>query len=375
MLTEMGTQAITMLAIGLAAVAVAATVVVARRVAGPVGLALVAWPMAVLAGSSAVVALVVGLVARPRPLFPVGHLAYVVVTVALPAMGVVLAVVAVRRRSPWPAAAIVVALIVPAPVGWYGTHVAPFQLQSVEEHLALPAERAGVTPIRVGVLADLQATAITDFERQAVTELLALDPDVIVIPGDVFQGDDAEFEAGLSDFRSLLARLEVPGGVYATRGDTDTGDRLDRLVEGTNIEILDNEIASFEVGDRAIRVGGNPLRWAPPVAVALRDELAAGDPSDVRILVAHRPDVVLGLPDGAGIDLTVAGHTHGGQVAIPGFGPLLTFSAVPRSVAAGGLHEVNGNPIFVSTGVGMVREKAPQIRLFTRPMVAVVVLR
>ncbi len=74
------------------------------------------------------------------------------------------------------------------------------------------------------------------------------------------------------------------------------------------------------------------------------------------------------------MDLTVAGHTHGGQVVVPGLGPLLTLSDVPRDVARGGLHEVDGNPVYVSPGVGLERGRAPQVRLFNRPAVAVLTL-
>jgi predicted MPP superfamily phosphohydrolase len=70
----------------------------------------------------------------------------------------------------------------------------------------------------------------------------------------------------------------------------------------------------------------------------------------------------------------VAGHTHGGQVVVPGFGPLMTMSEVPRDVARGGLHWIDGNPIYVSPGVGMERRQAPQVRLFARPSVGVLEL-
>ena len=55
----------------------------------------------------------------------------------------------------------------------------------------------------------------------------------------------------------------------------------------------------------------------------------------VRILVAHRPDVIFDLSPSSRIDLTVAGHTHGGQVVVPGFGPLVTLSHVPRAHGRG----------------------------------------
>ena len=95
----------------------------------------------------------------------------------------------------------------------------------------------------------------------------------------------------------------------------------------------------------------------------------------VAILLGHRPDTVLALPEGSRVDLTVAGHTHGGQVVLPLLGPLLTFSDVPGAVARGGLHQVDRNPIHVSPGVGLEREQAPQVRFLSRPAVGIVALR
>jgi hypothetical protein len=83
-----------------------------------------------------------------------------------------------------------------------------------------------------------------------------------------------------------------------------------------------------------------------------------------------RPDVALGLRPGSRIDLVVAGHTHGGQVVLPGFGPPMTLSHVPRAVAAGGLHDLGGNAIYVSRGVGCERGQAPRIRFLCPPEVS-----
>ncbi len=371
----MDTTTLTIVALAVALLASATAVVLVVRSPGPLVLWRALVPLAVLGVAGAVAVVPTASAAPTSRSFSVFHLAYLVAGLALPAVGVVLLIGGAVRGARWPVWVVAVALVVPAPVTWYGTHVAPFRLGVERGEVELPAPRAGSDPIRVGVLSDLQTTRITSYEERAVTKLLGLQPDIIVIPGDLFQGNDRQFRQELAPFRRLLGRLEAPGGVYAVRGDVDRGDRLDQLVAGTDIEILDYDVVTTTVRDRTVRLGGNELLWAPPPAVAMRNELMASDPTDIRILVSHRPDVVLLLPPNSGVDLTVSGHTHAGQIALPLLGPIVTSSRVSRSVARGGMHEVDGNEIFVSSGVGMARLDAPQVRLLTRPAVGLVVLR
>ncbi len=91
------------------------------------------------------------------------------------------------------------------------------------------------------------------------------------------------------------------------------------------------------------------------------------------IVLGHRPAFMEPLVE-HGSDmgfLCVAGHTHGGQVVIPGFGPPATSSPLPRS-HAGGLHRCGEAWIVVSRGVGMERGVAPRIRFFCPPELVVV---
>lgn len=307
--------------------------------------------------------------------FSAAHVAYLGLVVSLPMLGLGLVVAAARRRTEPAVAVVAVVLLVAVPVGWYATHWAPYALRVDRATVALPAERAGTDPVRIGVLSDLQTNRIGPYEHRVVRTLLAQRPDLIVIPGDLFQGDDRQFQAVLPEYRALLRTLRAPAGVYVVQGDSETADRMQRLVEGTGIRILRDDAVALRVGDRRVLLGGNKLRWAPIEGVALRDRLRAAPAGAIRVLVAHRPEVVLGLPERSGVDVVIAGHTHGGQVALPLLGPVVKFSPVSRSVAAGGLHEVAGNPIYVSTGAGLVRQQAPQVRFLTRPSVGVVTLR
>lgn len=372
----MHTLALTVIAVlsGIAGVGVAAATV--RRPDARLGLRALAPAGAVALGVGVVVAVALVVRSGGFALFSLAHLAYLGVTVTLPLLAVGLGVLAWRRSAPRPMWALVVAGLLPAPLGWYATHVEPMALRVDEVVVPVAAERAGDDEVRIAVLADLQTNRVGDHERRAVDEVLAAEPDVVLLPGDLFQGTDAELDDVVDDMRALLGRLEAPHGVYFVQGDVDGDGHARRVLEGTGIEVLSDEVAEVEVGDRTLRIGGTDIAYDGPGADAVRAELL-GTPVDgaVTLLVSHRPDTVLPLPERSRVDLTVAGHTHGGQIVIPGFGPAVTFTDVPRHVARGGLHEVDGNPIYVSPGVGVERGAAPQVRFLNRPAVAVLTLR
>ncbi len=353
----------------LVGIAAAVTVVRAHRRGLPLAEVTARSVFVLLALVGAAVVVAAGMAAGGRlGLFGFAHLGYLLGTVTVPAARAALAWAVVRAR-PGSArllpAGLAVVMLLPAPLGVWATHVAPFRLQVDRVDVSVPGMRGGRDPVRIGVLSDLQTGRVTAYERDAVSRLLATEPDLILVPGDLFQGSVADFDRELEAMQELLGRLEAPHGVYLVPGDVDPEPWVDALVEGTSIEVLRRDVVDLTVGDRRIRLGGHSLEPYGPDA-----------PDDViTVLLAHRPDTVLGLPPGSRIDLTVAGHTHGGQIVLPGFGPLVTMSDVPRHVARGGLHEVAGNPIYVSAGVGMERGSAPQVRLFCPPEIGVVTLR
>ncbi len=271
------------------------------------------------------------------------------------------------------ASALAVLVLVTAPLlGFYATHVEPYAVSVDRAALPLPAPRAGGDVLRVGVVTDLQTTAISGYERRALRLLQEEHPDIVFVCGDLFQGTPSQFAANREALRDLFTGLDVPGGVYVVQGDTDDGPTLAQLFEGTSVTYLWNQVVDIRVGDRTVRIAGLGLGRGHEGRAALA-ELAAAPPSTVRLALTHRPDWITEVPPTPGaVDLMVAGHTHGGQIQLPFVGPLLTLSDVPRAVAAGGLHEVGGTPVYVSHGVGHEQQGAPQVRFLAPPNVGLV---
>lgn len=261
-------------------------------------------------------------------------------------------------------------------IGVYASWIEPFRLQLETARVPLAPARQGKTTIRIGVIADLQTSRITDYERSAFDRLMALRPDLILMPGDLFQGSERDLEANRADLIALLSRLSAPGGVYFVPGDVDQGHYgLEEILQEAGIRLLVNEAIRLKLGDRQVTIGGVELDVGTGQARETVHQLeTASEVDDIRILVAHRPDVALGLKRRSRIDLTVAGHTHGGQIVVPGFGPPMTLSKVPRPVAAGGLHSLLENRLYVSRGVGCERGQAPRIRFLCPPEISLLQL-
>ena len=127
---------------------------------------------------------------------------------------------------------------------------------------------------------------------------------------------------------------------------------------------------------RDVTIGGvslaiRDLDRSSPARDTVRALEAAPGEHDLRILLSHAPDAVYALDADSRVDLVVAGHTHGGQIALPVIGPLLTLSRVPRFAAAGGLHQVESDGarhwLYVTRGIGMERLQAPRVRFRIAP--------
>ena len=300
------------------------------------------------------------------------HLAYLDLVVVPPLLFSTAAALERPRRS------LRLALLLAAPlapaVGAYATFIEPYWLRLETTTIALPAERRPAQPIRVGVLADIQTAHVTEHEHRAVDWLMSLEPDLVLLPGDLFHGARATLPAEIEGLRRLMSKLHAPGGVYFALGDADDLEATTAAFAGTSIQVLVNRSQRIVLHGRPVTVGGVQLHVDWPEARQFLHQFEAFSGDDIRLLVSHWPDAVLQLSRPTRVDLVVAGHTHGGQIHLPFLGPPMILSRVPRAVGAGGYHQVDGRPIYVSRGVGFEGGQAPRVRFLCRPEVTLLVL-
>lgn len=248
----------------------------------------------------------------------------------------------------------------------YATLIEPFWLKIEEATLPAAGMAVDAESIRVVVLADVQTDRIGDYERDVLAQTNALAPDLILLPGDFLQGFGRRDPELGRRFVEWLDGLEAQYGVYACLGNVDPPELVTPLFADAGVTLLRDAAEVVDVRGTRVAIGGTNYdrRSAtdPPFLHAMRDIDA-----DVRLLMAHKPDAVLGASPDDQVDLIVSGHTHGGQVVLPGFGPLVTFSHAPHHICAGGLHTHAGQRIYVSRGVGHERGIAPPLRFWCRP--------
>jgi hypothetical protein len=255
-------------------------------------------------------------------------------------------------------------------------HVEP-RLLRVRQHLV---DRAGGEPettrVRILHVTDIQTPVIGPHEERALRAGLEYRPDLIVLTGDYVQnalGRPTEAQA-MRDLRALMARVGfgAPLGVFATDGDAGPSRR--EVFADTPVRCLIDEgvLVSLPDGDSLTITGLSRNRGRERDPAWLAALMNRGPKANHRIVISHAPDFVDAMPEK--VDLVLAGHTHGGQVVLPFFGPPRTAIRLPRRYA-GGLHDYRGIPLHVSRGVGMERAFTPPVRFLCPPEVCVLDLR
>jgi len=218
--------------------------------------------------------------------------------------------------------------------------------------------------IRIAHLADLHIQKIGRRELKVVEHVKALDPDLIVLSGDVI--DKADRLPILNSFLSELGQIQA----IAVLGNWEhwSGVSVQALYEQYqhhNVRLLVNDMASYQIRGRSIQFLGI-------------DDFTAGQAennlwqysleSDIAILVQHSPGYFNNLPTADNLpsfDLCLAGHTHGGQVTL--FGQPIWMPPGSGNFTSGKYH-TEACDFFVSKGIGT---SILPIRFWARPEIAV----
>ncbi len=245
----------------------------------------------------------------------------------------------------------------------YGRFVEPWRLEVTRVVLTSPKLREATRPIRIVHLSDLHCDPSTRLEERLPDLVAAEKPDLIA-----FTGDCVNSPAGLPIFRRCLSRIAAVAPTFAVEGNWDSRiwPGLERF-PGTGARELAGDAARLDIAGTTLWVAGVPVDGEHLAGRALeavpRDAFA--------IFLYHIPDDRLPAVFDRPVDLFLAGHTHGGQVALPLFGALVTLAPQGKTYEAG-LYRVRDTWLYVNRGIGMEGGPAPRVRFCARPELTVI---
>ncbi|MCP8937380.1 metallophosphoesterase [Alsobacter sp. SYSU M60028] len=207
----------------------------------------------------------------------------------------------------------------------------------------LPSDFDG---FRILHLSDLHADMSGGAMKRVRQLVCDLPYDLCVLTGDYRGKTFGPFKAALDTVEEVVAALRPP--IFGVLGNHDTVRMVPRL-EAMGVRMLMNECALVERGNARIHVAGVD---DPHFFRADNIEKAAADIPDeaFSILLAHTPEIYRQAAH-AGFDLMLAGHTHGGQICLPGQVPLTLSSDLPRRFGAGAWR-YHGMAGYTSVGAG-----------------------
>lgn len=241
----------------------------------------------------------------------------------------------------------------------YAYFIEPYRL--IVRNVEIKSEKVK-NPIRIAHVSDFHSDPKPRLEPVLPAKIAEQKPDLIV-----FTGDSTNSRGGLQNFRKVLTEISKIAPTYVVRGNWD------RWYEKG--EVLFGETGAIELNGnvREIEIKGDSI-WLSGIAdgeQALYSELFSTIPNDkLSVFLCHRPDEIEKVTPHK-IDLYVAGHTHGGQVALPIYGALITFSKYGKRFE-GGTYKVDNTWLNVNRGIGMEGGNVPRVRFWATPEVTII---
>ena len=232
--------------------------------------------------------------------------------------------------------------------------IEPARLIAKHEQLEIPNWPAPLGGLRVALVSDLHVGSPhwgVPHLRELIARVNAEHADLILLAGD-YLIHDVKFGTRVEPkiVAKELAAFRAPLGVAAVFGNHDGwhgGHGLRKHMEAGGIKVLDDQVLRIDTRGTSFAVLG--LADEETRSLSPAQELALAPPGVPLLVLVHEPDV---FPDlDARVSLTLAGHTHGGQVRLPLLGAPIVRSRFGQRFLGGHIVE-NGRHLFVTTGVG-----------------------
>ncbi|GEM_PF-278992 len=241
----------------------------------------------------------------------------------------------------------------------YGYFIEPYWLEVTRIQVESSKLPHGAH-VRIVLISDLHMNRKARLESRLPGVIAAEKPDLIAFAGDALNTPADAVRARFKDFFLQLSRIAP---VYAVKGNVDDGAYWEQwhIFQGTNAHELTGQAETLDVRGATLWIRGagkghyETMPDLPP------------PPDKFSIFLFHTPDEILPVARDH-YDLYLCGHTHGGQIALPFYGALLTYSDYDKAYESG-LYRLGSTTLYVSRGIGLAKWPQPEARFFSRPEV------
>jgi predicted MPP superfamily phosphohydrolase len=243
----------------------------------------------------------------------------------------------------------------------YGFLRGRFELGITRTMLPIVGLPASLTGLRIGLLTDVHRSrwVSQDDVAQAVALLMADRPDLIVLGGDYVTWGDRQYVRPSAE---ALEPLDAPHGVFAILGNHDDDHDMPIALAANGVHVLKDARTTISIKGEALDLVGIRYwtRRTSDIATLVRGATGTA------ILLAHDPRRLAAAAE-LNVPLVLSGHTHGGQVVLPGLGAI----AAQKFPVVSGIGRRGRTTMFVSRGLGTVYVP---VRVNCPPEVAVLTL-
>ncbi len=241
-------------------------------------------------------------------------------------------------------------LLIIASLFYYAIYIEPRRIVVTKPRIKLSNKAKSLSNLKIVHLSDLHITKFGFKEKQWLHLLREIEPDIIFITGDFISGPP-----GVEVCLSIMKLLKARYGIWGVLGNNDNRayEKLDRSpvddLRSVGVNILLNSAIRIEVEEGSFWIIGvdDPYQERDDLTEAMR-----GVPEDeFKLLLAHSPDIFEKAVN-RDIDLILAGHTHGGQIRLPGLKALYVHSSNSSSGYDAGLFSKGITLMYVNRGIG-----------------------
>jgi predicted MPP superfamily phosphohydrolase len=234
----------------------------------------------------------------------------------------------------------------------------PWRFEWNRYELPIPGLPQPLNGLRIVHLTDVHLRPTWRRVYDEVLERIgASKPDLILISGDLIE-HKFNHRPTLPVVERFAERLHARLGVHAILGNHD-GDLLGGYLHRFGLNLINGRIARPCHAQAPVEIVGMPGVTRGDAEEGFLAQVPPHESGSLRIVMSHYPDAIQHV-GAIRPDLLLTGHTHGGQVCLPGGWPIIRHSALPRRLCRG-VHRINDTWLVVGRGLGFATH---QIRVF-----------